>query len=499
MKTAKLVIALLLAVAVIIGYGGLCSRASKKDSGSSAPVATVVIVGEVGTGYTVTSVPQMNLLEKFCYNFMPKSYAAGADPDVDKIIAIPYWGGKFDDYCIRDARESAFTSGAFSLTLEKTKNWLLLLVNTKAAKYSQFVAYVDLTNGLLQLPASSAVVDNISIGKLDRTTTDTALSSNPITTTAFSITSSQLLSLAKNDDMLKITSNFFSNYDKTTGVYYNLRPEFNWRGHYATIENAFQPITGYTLMSYQLALFTNTSTISVNNLCANGVAKVQATLTPPAAVNTLTGGMVYSPTVPISNTAAVPADIDYDGTLRVSDFFAEGTSGQYMALALGSCNLTGTIPAGLWEWREDSVLKAQFDVAIAAPITATDKIRGFVPSLKINTNTTTDPGRIESIDIKWYALNETTLLYEEITDLSILKYLTGKDKDNGGEVSIFLDTVMPGRYDNVTVADSATRIYPTLDWYYGANGDPAKRAGNIGIIYTLGGVGYYCTWSSLTP
>src|SRR3989339_1632051 len=131
-------VAILIAV-IVVGYNG-CGGSSS-SSGSSS-VEKLTISGVVGSGYTVAEAPK-SILDRFCSIFMPPKLYAGAFIDVDKIIAMPYEGGYLGEYTILESKSVDINpDGSFSLSLEKDRNWVLILVNSTLTGRDKFIGYV---------------------------------------------------------------------------------------------------------------------------------------------------------------------------------------------------------------------------------------------------------------------------------------------------------------------------------------------------------------------
>ena len=455
-KLAAILVIALLILPLVFGFGS-CSKSKDKDTvvASSATVTpSIVVVGELSGDYNYAYVPK-TLFEKFCDAFSNKAYATA--PAVDKVIAIPFEGGYLGDYCVTGRKESTINAlGAFNLSLEKNMNWLLLLVNTEAADPKNiFVGYVALnvngSDGLLEIPATTASGTTLDLGTLNANG-DTALSDNTaVTGTDFSMTASQLLSLAKNDELLKLVKNLFINYDFATGTYYTLRPDYKWRGDYTTISNTFQAPATYDYISYQFQFDTNSTALTLNQIGGvSGSAKTLIELYPPTGATVPTNGGLgtppaYTDSLPISNYnngAALTKIQKADGTWEVNcpDFFASEMPWGGISYSLGSGKLQGDIPTGYWKWVIDEAIQptGEFDVAVATPITATNKIKGFVPVIRANV---AGDNTITSITVKWYTLNADGSAYEEVTDITILKYLIGS------RVDLILKTAKTGSED----------------------------------------------------
>lgn len=504
-KIALIVTLLVIGLPVVFGING-CGKKSKSDKGTTAggssAIPSIVLVGEIGTGYNYAYTPS-NLFEKFCHAFSNKAYAV--DPSINKVIAIPFEGGYLGDYCVINRKEATINaSGSFSLSLEKNMNWLLLLVDTTAIDPKNiFVGYVALnvngSDGLLEIPATTAAGSTLDLGTLNNTG-DTALSDNTsIAATDFAMTAGQLLSLAKNDELLKLVKNLFINYNFATGTYYTLRPDYKWRGDYDAISNTFYAPAAYQYISYQFQFDTNSTALTLDQIGGtSGTAKTLIELYPPtgAIVTTVNGTPVefYTGSLPISNynngaalTKIQKADLTWE--VQCPDFFASEMPEGGISYSLGSANLEGDIPPGYWNWVISGTLTGEFDVAVATPITATTKIKGFVPVIRANVAAN---NTITSIDVKWYTLNEAGTDYVEVTDITILKYLIGS------RVDLYIENSYGGlrRYDNfqLDLTQNQTTVTPGYGagwWYYGGNGPDEQRAWSFGIFYSAGGVGHF--------
>jgi hypothetical protein len=298
-------------------------------------------------------------------------YGLVPDKQVDKIVAIQSYRGYLGEHIMQYSRSATINpDGTFSISLDTSRDWLLVLVDSTApVKSDQFVGYVALnagTENLLQVPASTSTITSLDLGTITASG-DTGQSETPIDESDFSLTSTQLLNLAKNDDAFKSVKNFVINYDNATRVYYTLRPDFRWKGSYASINGAFQIPSGYTYSNYSFQLDSNTTTININKICGtNGQTQVIVKLAPPSDVTTTTA-KTFNPANPMSS-ANVMCALATDGFIEAyqdpftgSDFFATnrygGVSQSYAA------PLTGTIPGGYWLYYEGDEPRGQFDVA----------------------------------------------------------------------------------------------------------------------------------------
>jgi hypothetical protein len=417
-----------------------------------------------------------------------------SDKKVDKILALQSDRGYLGAESMLYSRSAMLNGdGTFSIGLDTSKDWLLVLMDSTAtARTDQFVGYVALNTGttetLLQLPVTTSTITDFDLGTITASG-ETGQSENSVNAEDFSLTSMQLLSLAKNDDAFKSVKNFVINYDNATGVYYTLRPDFKWTGSYTNINNAFQDPAGYAYSHYGFQLDSNTTSITMDKICgANSQAQVILDLVPPSNVTT-TGAREFGPLHPMSS-ANVTCSTAADGFIEASQdpntgsgFFATnrygGVSQSYAA------GLTGTIPQGYWLYHEGDQLKGQFDVSVASPLRVDNRIKGFVPSIRVNTDGT---GRVTAVDVKWYTWDDSTSQYVELTDVSVLKYLIGTG-------DVYFDHSLTGarRYESVHFdpAVDASIAPSEYTWYYGTAGPEDQQVQGFGIFYESGGIGYY--------
>jgi hypothetical protein len=484
-------IGLFVLLVTIIATGMRCSSKSNTSSSSGS----IQLSGTVGNGYMVAANSPKNIWEWVRSPFIKTAYAQLTGKKVDKVLAIQSDRGYLAAYSMQNSKSATIgADGTFSLSLDTKEDWLLVLLDTTAAqKLDQFVGYIALNTGspdsLLQLPASTAKVSSLNLGTVTASTTltDTANSQNTINPMDFSLTQQQLLAVAKNDDAFKSVKNFVINYDSTSGVYYALRPDFKWYGSYAGIDGNFQDPNQYIYNCYNSQLDSNTTSVTIDKICGtNGNKQVIVSLAPPADVSAtgMTPTVIFNASNPISSTGVV-CNTATDGFIdaRNGYFYATnryGNVSQSYYVGLG-----GTIPTGYWTYYEDGVPKGQFDVAVASPLDSNNKIKGFVPVIKVNKD---NNSKITSIDIKWYAWDSSAGQYTELTDISILKYLLGN-----GDVYLDNTTNNTRTYESISYDPSInTSVSPsTYTWYYGTAGPANQQAQGIGIFYQSGGVGYF--------
>ena len=122
---------------------------------------------------------------------------------------------------------------------------------------------------------------------------------------------------------------------------------------------------------------------------------------------------------------------------------------------------------------------------MASPITSDNRVRGFIPSIRVNKD---GAGKITSVDIKWYSWDSSANEYVELTDISILKYLVGS-----GDVYFDNTTNNTRTYESVHFDPAVQKsIKPSkYTWYFGTAGTQNLQVQGIGIFYNSGGTGYF--------
>ena len=239
----------------------------------------------------------------------------------------------------------------------------------------------------------------------------------------------------------------------------------------------------------------------MDNICgvlSNGTPTTMVTVGvyPSGPISTSTGSQ-YDQNTPFSNnnftTSTCGTKTENGLTIRYGgddDFSATGYSNISLGFPWMSNPVTSPIPAGYWQYRENGVIKAEFDVAVAVPINTNNLITTPVPVIELNTSVT---GTINSVGVKWYRLNDAGNGYVEITDPSELKHLVASAQciiesisyPNGtGGMTFNRET---GDFDP-SVQSTFT---PGMFWNAGANGDPSQQVGSVEIFYESGGIGFF--------
>ena len=499
MKRFRVFLSTVLAIAVMATSVILGACSGGGGGGSAQPAPKIQLSGTIGSGYSVPAKPASIFAKALSFFGYPTYAYAIAAFTVDKIIAIPMDRGSLQAWNMANTQIGTIDpdTRAFSLSLTKDTDWLLVLINSAGTPTTRFVASVALNTGspdsMLSLPATISTLTSLNLGSVSYSTGD-ALTSKVVGTADFSLTTAQITAMAKTDDIFRNAKNIINNYNTATGVYYQLRPDFTWSSDYSTLTTTLSdPAYNYMGMGFQLD--TNSPAITMDDLCSFGTTTLK--LFPSTDVSD--GTYTYNVGNPITNTGASPNCTLVNGFrqlggtgLYATDAYAEGGVG----LSMGPWARFPAKPVtpATWTWVENNVEKAWFDVAtINPPVNDDGTPKGFVPAFKINTAPSTT-SQIESIDVKWYYSDGASYLPLATEDLGILKHFIGRlevkleaTTDQRRTCEMYFD---PSTTTQVRPADFATVGNCSLTWYFNNDGHPDTNTGLMGF-YESGGFGYF--------
>jgi len=498
-------------LAVAVMAASVILGACSSGGGNTQPAPKIQLSGTISsTGYTLAAKPSSVFFAK-ALSFLgyPTIAYAVAGPSVHRIIALPIAGGSLDVRNMPNAQSAAITStdgGKFSLALAKDTDWVLMMVDSS----NQFVGSVAIdagsSNSLLSLPVTASALTSLNIGTIDlplASPTNDGLSTYVVSTTDFSaLNGPQLMAMASADDIFRNAKNIINNYNVSTRIYYQLRPDFSWKGEFSTLSTAFSN-PAYTFLGMTFQLDTNSSTINMTQLCTIGTVTVGLYPSVPVSDGTNT----YSPAAPVSNSGATgctPKDGFNQlngGKVYATDAHQGGSPG--LSYSMMPRYQTVPLPKATWTWKETvssvTTTRAVFDVdTINPPVNNNGTPMGFVPSFQIITNPALTT-KIDSVKIKWYFYNGTDYIALAPTDLAVLKHFVST-------MAISFDVTVAGErrtcdmyFDPITTTEvipgnfaSAQRPNCALTWYYN-DSNPAHATTNTGLMgfYESGGFGYY--------
>ena len=475
---------LALGITTVLGFAMHgCGGGGGSSSGGSTGTIQLsgTISSSVGSGYSHKSsmVPSLN-------------------PTIDKVLAIPMDRGSLNSWGMQNSKTAAITAdGSFSIGLEKTTDWLLVLINSAGSGTGRFVGSLAMDAGtsgsLLNLPATITTISSMALGTISRTGTRDALSTRVVTTSDFTnLSASQLTAMAQTDDVFRNAMNIVNNYGTFggAGIWYRLRPDFSWTGVSSelTTTAGTSPALAFKGMSFQLD--TNATTVGMNTLCLGGVTTVE--LVPPAPIST--GSITYGPGAPITNAGCALSALNAGQQASGTNFYATNVYSGEMSYSVPA-DFT-TIPAGSWLWKENGTVRASFDINTVSPpyVAGTGQPTGFVPSFKINFVGITK--QIASVDINWFYYDGVGYTAVLPADLAVLEHFISSfevkfDVQNGPSRKTCEMYVDPVTTTHVRPADFPTVGECSHAWYFNdAVTDANYNTGVMGF-YESGGFGYF--------
>ncbi len=503
MKRSNVLLAAVLAVAVMALSVFISACSSGGGGGGAQPTPKIQLSGTIGTGYQVAAKPSSVFFAKALSFLGYPTYAYAAALTVDKIIAIPIDRGSLNAWQMSNSQSAAITSangGKFTLSLAKDTDWLLVLIDSTATPANRFVGSVAIdagsTDSLLSLPATASALTSLSLGTINSSPSNDGLSTYVVSTTDFSLTTSQLTAMAKTDDIFRNAKNIINNYNTTTGKYYQLRPDFSWNGAYSALSTTYSN-PAYTFNGMNFQLDTNTTEITMTQLCSMGTVTVELVSSMSVTTDSGTFTTLSNHGTPTCTTINVTHQQVWAGEIFATDAYADAGG---MSYSTGPRITTVPLPAATWTWKENSIEKAWFEIAtINPPVNMDGTPKGFVPSFRINTNPTTTT-KIDSVDVKGYYYDGATSTYTEVapTDLAVLTHFVSSLEvkfdvmynSTRTTCEMYFD---PATTTNVKPSDFVARSSGcAATWYYG-DSDPAHAATNTGLMgfYESGGFGYF--------
>jgi len=478
-----------------------CSSGGGSGGGSTGTVQlSGTISSATGTGYTHSK----------------SLMAAGLNnPVIDTVLAIPMDRGSLSSWGMTNSKTAVIAAdGSFSLGLAKTADWLLVLINSAATGTRRFVGSVAMDTGtadsLLNLPATIAAISSMPLGTISRSadpTSSDALSTRMVTTADFSnFSQAQLTAMAKTDDIFRNAMNIVNNYEQfgnSAGTWYQLRPDFHWDGDLASLAttSALESAPSLTYSGMNFQLDQNADSVLMTSICnTTGIVALH----PPLSAGIVTmGSKTYDYANPIKNSGNGCQLWNGGPTVETANSDLYACNGyQNITFSVNASFNSGAIPAGFWEWKEDGVVKAAFDIAnINPPITGTGQLKGFIPTYQIVTDPT-NTHKITRVDIAWFFYDGITVTPLLTADLEVLKhFVSGIEAKfdvtyNGSRrtCEMYIDPSVETSFDPLDSRYASTCQADTdpafRDWYYQDTSHPETNTGLMGF-YETGGFGYF--------
>ncbi len=324
--------------------------------------------------------------------------------DVDNLVAIPV--GPSGPELHRLVRMPLGVDGAFSVDLDRSTTWLLLLTNEDAIPEERVVAYVTLGAGsesMLAFPVPEAAKPEVDLGMLHRDGPDAESTTPP--DTSFELSAAALLALARTDDAYRNVVNAYMN--REGDVAYEVLPTF---GVEARVAGTSVAPAEWGSPSFGPYVRTNDARVDVASLCAGTTT---LTFHPPASVTTSL--RTFGPDMPLSTAGGTSVG----GGDCIGPHINFGASAGLVQLAMGAGPEAGVIPfpaatPGVWRVRLDGVEVARFDLAITDPIVAGHWVAP-VPSVSL----TPDAGGVVSaVEVRWHEWSDASAAYVPLADTS---------------------------------------------------------------------------------
>lgn len=422
-------LSLLTLVIYACGSGGGGGGSSDGGGGSGS----ISISATVGSDYTVAYAP--GIFEELVATLWGRrAVALGSGEVVDQVVAVPSWQGHFGGDGLKGMQTASIgRDGGFSLSLARSYDWVLLLVNSQATSMSdKVVSYVSARiteEDTLVTYSGAKLLADMQLGELTRSGDEAR---GDYDEAAFDLTLDQIKAVAQSDNGYKHLINAYLNYHPATGIFYSAQPIFSWNA--GSIVGLDAPPTADGLSAYELDGFTvnvetnNVTDPAVLDEVCNG--DVSFGLYPPSAIQDREGntydavnGMVSDDEIDGYDTnIGVPENWVQDGRTYCydSDFGAQyhggsntvlyGFKGARSVLRVPDV-VDGGLPAGHWLLKADSSTLAEFDLAVGSPVDAAGNYKIPLPAIQVSHG---EGGVITGISVAWFVYNEATAEYQEL-------------------------------------------------------------------------------------
>lgn len=495
MRTGTAGFALVLAGLLLAGCDGGNEATDVTDPGKGFRVA-----GRVGPGFQVAAARD-GLVQRLAawVGLGAPVLADGGQPVVDRVVALRVNRGSLSTASLIEGEEAVVDAdGTFVLELGRDSDWILVLADSRAEGAARYVGAVELAaeeipdDSLLAVPVTTAEVDRMDLGTLARVAavgpTVDAVADTEVAPQDFGLTVGELLAMARTDDVFRNARNIVANHDRDTGTWYGITTAFAWRNDAPVAPDFTSPLAS-TFDGYGFQVDTNSTAVTIDNLCGTAAPRVTVGLFPPTDVVAVQPhGATYGPEKGMTNDEVGDCTVR-NGIVQASDvdfFGSVGMEGSGRTVSYGFSQVAfGTpIPAGDWTWREDGQVRATFDLALAAPIVEGGLQGGFVPSIRV---AAADDGRVTGIDVRWSYWDPSAGAYVEVASLdgAVVARSLGKPEIGIYEPERDTETVEKRMFD----AEALTTIVPADPWYLGVEPPTdGKRVGHVILYFETGGI-----------
>lgn len=401
-----ILITALSASALIIACGG---------GGGGGGSSTVSLSASLGSTYEYSYVP--SLTERVAAFFTGSPALALVPQSVDKVVAIPltengatFMGGRVESTIASD--------GSFSLSLDTSYTWVVLLVDSLADKENMVVGYVTVGDGTESMVAFNAdqASGSVDYGELNDSPSGEAQSQFSMNdmVTSFNYTLAQLQSIARADDVYKKVINNYINYDESAGTAYETIAVYGWMESQSSVIGTYGDPASFNFNGVGIYVQAADDTISSADICSKAVT---LTFTPPSAVSYFDSSetATFFENDGTMETYQTSGCYETDGEFRVTP-----TTGGFFA----QWSVFDRLPEGYWylSWSNspavsDSLL-AVFDFGDSAPMDDSGNPLVFVPVPRVNVD---GNDILTSVDIQWMQYNGVDGY--EVADTSVVNAL----------------------------------------------------------------------------
>ena len=425
-----------------------CGGGGSGDNGGASGGGSVQLNAVLGSSYTIAASPGF-IDSVFAALFGKQAMAINTASIVDQVVAIPSFSGSMAPADFDNMKTAVLSrDGSFSLSLQTSYDWVILLVNSNTSNIEDKVAgyvaaTIDADNSLIAFPGSK-MATSLDMGTLESDGVNEARSSTDGAQNAasFNLNLDELKSIAKSDNSYKHLINLYLNYNPATRSAYQPQLSYSWdSGSINSIGNASptaSSISGYQAVGFNIGIETANINAALKDGICSGTTRVE--LIPPAPVSTVDSTRSWDAVNSFSN------DADYSSSCASGDtgcmnigaassnwLQSNGSEDRYycydadfaiqVPLSINNSLIgfgwsllkipaTG-LPEGIWVYKVDGNEVAWFDLAVASPVNSAGKFTTTpIPALNMSYDTST--GAITGISITWFqfdsVINDYVLL-----------------------------------------------------------------------------------------
>ena len=462
----------------------------------------IALTGSIdNTTYNVQGKP--GLADRMLNVFGKGAYALGSGNTVDQVVAIPYNRANGKARLEAAVTGDLDASGGFSLSLDASQDYILLLVNTAATRpQDKVIAYVTMASSttndsVVSIPVSSAS-RTIDLGKVspNASRSDEASGERSAEDLAvdFNASLETLLARAKFDDAYKNLVNEYLNTSRTS--WWRAQVQFEWYGGGSPAmfaSSAPTDISGYRYDGYRVYFDNNSAEMDYSRLCSQTDS---LEIAPPSMVtiidqyngNSVIDAIDASTPADNSNVAMNSGDTNYcyDAVNSHMAFSGNsGSSGVFLGVPVGAL-LQDNPPEGWWIVRLNGAQKAVFELGAMKPVDASNYPEVFLP---LPSFTVDGAGKITGVSVTWMEYNGSayqTVKVSDVDDLVADSFIE-LGYDGGGSGPEVTDLVYNDASSNLLTSATFTK-----DWDF--NGSAGNPVSWIKMAYTMAGVNYAVVW-----